>query len=92
MLHITIPSNTSSELNFSTFEAYGLPAPPNGVDEEINNDVILNFENEEEALVYAEQLEELSSELNNKSSQQYIAISDIIMTIRNDKFIQNYSR
>ena len=73
MLHITIPSNSRSNLNFSTFEEYQLPAPPNGIDAEINNDVILKFEDEEEAISYAEQLEDLSNELNDKSSPQYQA-------------------
>jgi hypothetical protein len=91
MLNITVPSNTHSGLNFSTFESYGLPAPPNGVDEEINNDVILKFEDEEEAIMYMEQLENLSNGLDNKTTQQYVAINDIIMTIRNDEFVQSYT-
>ena len=92
MLHITIPSNSRSDLNFSIFEEYQLPAPPNGIDAEINNDVILKFEDEEEAISYAEELEDLSNELNDKSSPQYIAISDVIMAIRNDEFVQSYTR
>lgn len=90
MLRIVVPSNTSSQLTFSTFERYGLPAPPNGVDAEINEDVVLNFEDEEEAITYANQLEILSNGLNDKSSPQNIAIGDMIMAIRNDEFIQNY--
>jgi hypothetical protein len=92
MLHITISSNSNSNLNFSTFEEYQLPAPPSGVDAEINNDVILKFEDEEEAIIYAEQLEDLSNELDDKNSPQYIAVSDVIMAIRNDEFIQSYTR
>ena len=92
MLYINISLDSDSNLNFSTFEEYGLPAPPNGVDAEINNDVILKFDNEEEAVIYAEQLENLSNELNDKQSPQYIAISDIIMAIRNDEFVQSYTR
>ncbi len=90
MLLITIPSNSVSNLNFSTFEHYGLPAPINGVDAEINNDLILKFEDEEEAIVYAEQLENLSNRLDDKSSPQNIAIGELIMAIRNDEFIQSY--
>lgn len=92
MLLINISSNSNSNLKFSTFEDYELPPPPNGVDAEINNDVILKFDDEEEAIIYAQQLENLSNELNDKQSPQYIAISDIIMAIRNDEFIQSYSR
>ena len=92
MLNITISSNSNSNLNFSTFEEYQLPAPPSGVDAEINNDVILKFEDEEEAIIYAERLEDLSNELDDKNSPQYIAVSDVIMAIRNDEFIQSYTR
>ncbi|WP_428331272.1 hypothetical protein [Mucilaginibacter sp.] len=90
MLRISIPSDTRSQLNFNTFEEYELPAPLSGVDAEINNDVILKFEDEEEAVIYAEQLENLSNELDDKSSIQNIAIGDIIMAIRNDEFVQSY--
>jgi len=92
MLHINISAQGNSNLNFSTFEEYGFPAPLNGVDAEVNNDVILRFEDEEEAIIYAEQLENLSNELNDKQSPQYIAISDVIMAIRNDEFVQSYTR
>ena len=92
MLHINISAQGNSNLNFSTFEEYELPQPPNGIDAEINNDVILKFDNEEEAIIYAEQLENLSNELNDKQSPQYIAIGDVIMAIRNDEFVQSYTR
>ncbi|MDB5009015.1 MAG: hypothetical protein JWQ84_3207 [Mucilaginibacter sp.] len=92
MLRIAIPSNSGSNINFSTFEQYELPAPPDGVDAEINNDLILKFEDEEEAITYADQLENLSAGLKDKNTPQYIAISDIITAIRNDEFIQSYSR
>jgi len=90
MLNITVPSDGSSRLTFAAFERYDLPAPPSGVDAEINDDVILKFESEEEAVDYAGQLEDLSSGLNNKSSIENIAINDIILAIRNDEFVQSY--
>jgi len=90
MLNITVPSDGSSKLTFTAFERYDLPAPPSGVDAEVNDDVILKFESEEEAVNYAGQLEDLSSELNNKSSVQNIAINGIILAIRNDEFVQSY--
>jgi hypothetical protein len=92
MLNINVSLNSNSNLNFSTFEEYELPAPPNGVDAEVNNDVILKFEDEEEAIIYSKQLENLSNELNDKQSPQYIAISDVIMAIRNDEFVKSYTR
>jgi hypothetical protein len=90
MLLITVPSAGKSNLKFSTFEDINIPAPLSGIDAEINEDVILKFENEEEAVNYAGQLEDLSSELNNKSSIQNIAINDVILAIRNDEFVQSY--
>jgi hypothetical protein len=91
MLRITVPSGSASGLSFSTFERYGLPAPLSGVDAEINDDLVLKFEDEEEAVRYADQLENLSNKLNDKSTPQYAAINDLIMAIRNDEFIQSYT-
>ena len=92
MLHIVVPSSTSSsQLTFSAFERYGLPAPPSGVDAEINDDVILKFEDEEEAIIYAGQLETLLNGLDDKDSPEYLAISDLIMAIQNDEFVQSYN-
>ncbi len=92
MLNIIVPSNTSSNLSFSTFEDFELPPPPNGVDAEVNNDLILKFEDEEDAIVYADQLEVLASELDDKTTPQYEAIGYITVAIRNDEFVQSYSR
>ncbi|HVW97047.1 MAG TPA: hypothetical protein VHA56_13835 [Mucilaginibacter sp.] len=92
MLRITVLQSDNSNLSFSTFENYNLPSPPNGIDAEVNNDLILNFEDEEEAVTYAEQLENLSNDLDDKSSPQYQAINDIIMSIKNDEFIRSYPR
>ena len=91
MLRITILPTGKSQLTFATFERYGLPGPPNGADAEINDDLILKFEDEQDAMAYAEQLQNLSNELDDKSSPQNIAISDIVMTIRNDEFVKAYN-
>jgi hypothetical protein len=92
MLNITVPSNGPSNLTFSSFERYGIPAPLSGVDAEINDDVILKFEDEDEAITYAEQLENMANEINDKSTTQYLAINDIIVAIWNDEFVQGYSK
>jgi len=92
MLNISIPSNVGSHLTFSSFEEWELPAPPNGVDQEINNDVILKFEDEQEAITYADQLADMASEINDKTTTQYLAINDIIVAIRADEFVQSYTR
>jgi hypothetical protein len=92
MLQIIVPSTGRSQLTFSTFERFDLPAPPNGADAEINDDLILKFEDEEEAISYADELEDMSNLIKDKDTPQYRAIGDIIMAIRNDEFVQSYSR
>jgi hypothetical protein len=92
MLNITVIPASGSTLTFSTFQNLEIPAPPSGADAEINGDLILKFEDEQEALTYAGQLEELSIELDDKSSPQNIAIGDIIIAIRNDEFVQTYNQ
>jgi hypothetical protein len=91
MLKIVVPSNTPSGITFSLFERYGIPAPTSGVDEEINDDLVLKFENEEEAVVYAQQLQNMAEEINDKTTTQYQAINDIIVAIKSDEFVQDFT-
>jgi hypothetical protein len=92
MLIINVSSSGKSQLKFSNFEDYQLPAPINGVDAEINGDVILRFEDEDEAIDYAGQLEDIAMGLSDKTTPQYLAINDIIVSIFNDEFVKSYSR
>jgi hypothetical protein len=92
MLIINVSSSGKSQLKFSNFEDYQLPEPPNGADAEINGDVILRFEDEDEAIDYAGQLEDIVMGLNDKSTPQYMAINDIIVSIFNDEFVKSYLR
>jgi hypothetical protein len=92
MLRITIDSNKPAKLSFGTFEKLGIPAPPQGIYEEINGDLILIFEDEPEAIMYYEQLENLSLQLDNKSSPENLSIGEIIIAIRDDEFVQTYLR
>jgi len=92
MLRINVPSNTESNITFSAFEKFELPAPPQGVDAEINDDLVLQFEYEEEAIIYWDQLEDLLNQMDDKTTPQYLAISDIILAIKDDEFVQSYSR
>jgi hypothetical protein len=92
MLFINVSSAENSKLKFGDFENYGLPAPRDGADAEINDDLILKFEDEDEAIAYAEQLEDLANKLDDKSTPQYAAINGIIMAIYNDEFVKSYSR
>jgi hypothetical protein len=90
MLLINVPAATYGHINFALFMNFGLPEPVGGVDAEINNDLILKFEDEEEAVIYAAQLENLSIGLKDQNSPEDLAIGDIIMAIRNDDFVQSY--
>jgi len=92
MLNIIVPSDGESRLTFSKFEEFGIPAPPSGVDQEINNNLILRFEDEEEAITYAGELEDMAGEINDKTTTQYMAVNDIILAITNDEFVQSYSK
>lgn len=90
MLRITIPSTGQSQLTFSSFENEDLPKPPNGIDEEINDDVILRFEDEQEAIDYADQLKDISVSIDDDTSPLKLALNDIIVAIENDEFVQAY--
>jgi hypothetical protein len=72
------------------FERLDLPAPPNGVDAEVNDSLVLKFEDEKEAISYADELEDSLNSTRKKETPQYRAIGEIIMAIRNDEFIQSY--
>jgi hypothetical protein len=90
MLNIIVPPSGQSNITFSLFERYQLPAPLSGVDAEINDDLILKFENEEEAVIYAKQLQNMAEEINDKTTTQYLAINDIIVAIESDEFVQDF--
>ena len=91
MLLINVPSSGKSQLKFSDFEGLQIPAPPDGVDAEINGDAVLRFESEDGAIDYAGQLEDILNGLNDKSTLLYKAINDIIISILNDEFVKSYS-
>ena len=90
MLQITIPSNGRAGLTFSSFENSDLPKPPNGIDEEINDDVILLFDDEEQAVAYADELEDISTAVNDNNSPKKLVLNDIIVAIKGDAFVQEY--
>lgn len=92
MLNITIQPGDNTNLTFSAFEQYGIPAPAGGANVEGDDKLVLKFDDEEDAIIYAEQLENLSNQLDNKNTPQYQAINDMIMSIRNDEFVQDYLR
>jgi hypothetical protein len=90
MLRIAIPSTGESELTFNSFEKYSVPPPPNGVDAEVNNDVILLFDDEEQAITYADGLFEVGTELEDDQTNKKLIVNDIVGAIYNNDFIKSY--
>lgn len=89
MLRIDIPSTSEATLNQGIFDEYSLPKPENGTDTEINGDLILQFEDEEDAVTYLDTLEDFASELDNDSAARQIS-NALITAINNDEFVQAY--
>jgi hypothetical protein len=89
MLRIDIPSTADVTIANRTFDEYGLPKPYNGTDTEVNGDLILLFEDEEEAVAYLDDLEEYTADLDNKSPAKPV-INALITAINNDEFVQAY--
>lgn len=91
MLRIDIPSTDDIAITNRVFDDNGLPTPPNGTDTEINGDLILLFEDEEEAVAYSDELEEYASDLADDAAEKPL-INALVVAITNDEFVQAYLR
>jgi hypothetical protein len=89
MLRINIPSNGPSKLTFTELKKHEIPAPPDGFNSEINDEVIFQFEDEQEAIDYAHDLDQYADSVEH-TSQEYLVITDIIKAISDDEFVQDY--
>jgi hypothetical protein len=89
MLSIGIPSNGLSRLTFTELEKYNIPAPPNGFSSEINDSVVIRFDDEQQALDYAHDLDAYSNSIGRKTAE-YNIITDIIKAVGDDEFVQAY--
>ena len=89
MLSIGIPSDGRSELTFSELERYNIPAPLNGFNSEINDNVVIRFDDEQQAIDYAHELDAYSNSIES-NSREYNIIIDIIEAVGNDAFVQSY--
>lgn len=89
MLKIEIPSYSPSGVNFNELEKYAIPAPSNGFNPEINNNVVISFEDEQDAINYAHDLDAYAYSIDH-ASKEYLIIADIIKAIGNDEFVQSY--
>jgi hypothetical protein len=89
MLRINLPQIGRTRLTSADFKNYHLPIPSKGVKALKNNETILLFDNEYDAIVYADQLEEIVTTVS-KSSPLKNPLRDLVTTIRNDDTIRNY--
>lgn len=89
MLSIHVPPTGKKPLTFADFKNYHLPMPSKGIKAKGQNDTILLFDNEHEAVIYADQLEEIVTTVSKTSPLKNI-LRDLATTIRNDDTIRNY--
>lgn len=89
MVRINIPPTGPIPLTTADFNHYHLPIPSNGLEAERDNETTLLFDNEYEAVVYADQLEEIFTTVSKSSPLKNI-LRDIATAIRNDDTVRNY--
>jgi hypothetical protein len=89
MLRINLPPIGRTKLTFADFQNYHLPIPSKGIKAPRNKNTILLFDNEYDAIVYADQLEEIVTTVSKNSPIKNI-MRDLITAIRNDDTIRNY--
>ena len=89
MLSIGIPSNGLSRLTFTELEKYNIPTPPNGFSSEVNDSVVIRFDDEQQALGYAHDLDAYSNSIGRETAE-YNIIADIIKAVGDDEFVQTY--
>lgn len=90
MLRIEIPCDGPALLDLKKFEQFDLPSPPGGVDSEINGNVVLSFEDEQQAVDYSLELDRYSEAVNDLDSPRYKAAGEIMKAISEDEFVQSY--
>ncbi|MFB9844288.1 hypothetical protein [Mucilaginibacter ginsenosidivorans] len=90
MLRIEVSPGSLSELDFTKLVQFDIPKPAAGVAQEINNNAILIFEDEQEAIDYAHLVDGYAESLEDHNSTEYLAANDIIKAIGDDEFVQAY--
>ena len=89
MLRINLPPTGPSPITFADFKNYHLPIPSKGVKAKGKKNTVLMFDNEYEAVVYADKLEEIVTTVSKSSPLKNI-LRDMVTAIRNDDTIRNY--
>lgn len=89
MLVIEVSSDARPQLTLAELNKYNIPAPPDGFSSEINNAIVMKFEDEQEAVDYSYELDSYANTLDNDSEENRI-ITKLIQAISDDEFVQNY--
>lgn len=89
MLVIEISSDGRLPLTLTELNKYNIPAPPDGFDSEINNVVLMKFEDEQQAIDYSYELDSYANTIDNKS-KEYGIVTAIVKSISEDEFVQSY--
>ena len=89
MLRINLPPTGPTPITFADFKNYHLPMPSKGVKAKGDKYTVLQFDNEYEAVVYADELEEIVTRVSKSSPVKNI-LRDMATAIRNDDSIRNY--
>ena len=89
MLRINLPPTGPTRVTFADFRKYRLPIPSKGIKERGKKETVLQFDNEDEAVIYADHLEEIVTNVSKNSPVRSI-LRDMVTAIRNDDTIRNY--
>jgi hypothetical protein len=89
MLRINLPPTGPTRVTTDYFRKYRLPLPSKGIKARGEKNTELLFDNEDEAVIYADQLEEIVSGVS-RGSQLRSMLRDMVTAIRNDDSIRNY--
>ena len=90
MLRIEIPPDGLSALDYTKFAQFDIPLPENGIRPEVNNNAVMLFEDEQQAVDYAHEVDNYAESLEDHNSVEYLAANDIIKAIGDDEFVQAY--
>ena len=88
MLRISVPTSGQAGLIFNDLAKYDIPAPINGFGAENNESVVMLFDDEQEAIAYANDMEIYANAISDNSTAVYAIASDIIAAIRDDEFVR----
>ena len=89
MLVIEINSAGKLPLTLTELNKYNIPMPPYGFSSEINNAVVMKFDDEQQAIDYSYELDSYANSIDSKSEEYRIIIA-IEKAIGEDEFVQNY--